>query len=213
MRLTSWTYDEIPSSLDRYQKGLQCDPLSAHIFSKIAKSLDLIQNHDLSLTRDAQYYQKAYSLASLFSIGLRHQSEMKSVTWDGQSILATMEPSVIIHDISHYQLAPPNRRFLVDFGLGAGPETNNKERANGQKMVSFDEANEDEILASLLGIIWETHLGLPSIAAFLEQNWLEGGATELNFLHFIKTVQQLKKKNMIDDKGEPLLTLAQSSSQ
>ena len=34
--------------------------------------------------------------------------------------------------------------------------------------------DQDEMAASLLGIIWEARLGQPALASFLDQNWLEG---------------------------------------
>ena len=37
-----------------------------------------------------------------------------------------------------------------------------------------EEREDDEAMASLLGILWEAELGQPALASFLDQNWLEG---------------------------------------
>jgi hypothetical protein len=84
------------------------------------------------------------------------------------------EAYVILHEIAHFALAPPERRGLVDFGLGPGPDTVDRHAAECAAALSSLAREEDEAAASLLGIVWEAELGQPALASFLDQNWLEG---------------------------------------
>ena len=54
---------------------------------------------------------------------------------------------------SHISCSPgPERRCLPDFGLGAGPDTTEREAAENTCVVSLPERDADEAAASLLGI-------------------------------------------------------------
>ena len=80
---------------------------------------------------------------------------------------------VLVHEVAHWLIAPDDRRVLPDFGLGAGPETGRIEEANAARCVDDTVKEEEELLASLLGILFEAVLGQPAIHSFIEQNWLE----------------------------------------
>ena len=94
--------------------------------------------------------------------------------WDGAALNGETEAYVILHEIAHFVLAPPQRRNLVDFGLGPGPDTIDRDRAERAAALPPSAREEDEAAASLLGILWEAALGQPALASFLDQNWLEG---------------------------------------
>jgi hypothetical protein len=94
--------------------------------------------------------------------------------WDGAALDGDTEAYVILHEIAHFLLAPPERRRLPDFGLGPGPDTTERETAERAAIVKLLERDADEAAASLLGILWEAALGQPALASFLDQNWLEG---------------------------------------
>ena len=94
--------------------------------------------------------------------------------WDGAALDGDTEAYVILHEIAHFLLAPPERRRLPDFGLGPGPDTTERAAAEARRVVSLPERETDEAAASLLGILWEAALGQPALASFLDQNWLEG---------------------------------------
>ena len=94
--------------------------------------------------------------------------------WDGAALDGDTEAYVILHEIAHFTLAPPERRRLVDFGLGPGPDTRERAAAERAAVLSILEREADEAAASLLGILWESALGQPALASFLDQNWLEG---------------------------------------
>ena len=68
----------------------------------------------------------------------------------------------------------------IDFGLGAGPETGLRAEADASQDRARRRRDVEEALSSLLGILWEAELGHPAILAFVEQNWLEGGANAQN---------------------------------
>jgi hypothetical protein len=81
---------------------------------------------------------------------------------------------VILHEVAHFVLAPPERRALIDFGAGPGPDTRDRDGAERAAALPIIEREADEAAASLLGILWEAALGQPALASFLDQNWLEG---------------------------------------
>src|SRR5262249_32785255 len=76
--------------------------------------------------------------------------------------------------IAHFALAPPERRCLIEFGLGPGPDTLDRDAAERAAVLSPLEREADEASASLLAIVWEARLGQPALASFLAPNWLEG---------------------------------------
>ncbi len=94
--------------------------------------------------------------------------------WDGSALDGATEAYVILHEAAHFVLAPPERRRLVDFGLGPGPDTAAHAAAERAVIPPILERETDEAAASLLGILWEAALGHPALASFLDQNWLEG---------------------------------------
>ncbi|MBY0430504.1 MAG: hypothetical protein K2Q10_04850, partial [Rhodospirillales bacterium] len=117
------------------------------------------------------------------------------------------EPSVIIHEVAHFQVAAPSRRPLYDFGLGAGPESGRRGDADAVQQLHGVERDIEEGLASLLGILWEAELGHPAILAYLEQNWMEGGDRRENREHFLKMVEMLRAMHLLDAEGRPTRNL------
>lgn len=94
--------------------------------------------------------------------------------WDGAALDGDTEAYVILHEVAHFVLAPPDRRALVDFGAGPGPDTRDRDGAERAASMPLLEREADEAAASLLGILWEAKFGQPALASFLDQNWLEG---------------------------------------
>jgi hypothetical protein len=94
--------------------------------------------------------------------------------WDGAALDGAVEAYVILHEVAHYLLAPPERRTLPDFGLGPGPDTRDRDGAERAATLATLDREADEAAASLLGILWEAELSQPALASFLDQNWLEG---------------------------------------
>ena len=110
--------------------------------------------------------------------------------WDGVALNGATEAYVILHEIAHFVLAPPERRGLIDFGLGPGPDTLDRAVAERDAVMPPLPRDEDEAAASLLGIVWEARLGQPALASFLDQNWLEG-LDRSAAAHFTGVVAQL----------------------
>jgi hypothetical protein len=116
--------------------------------------------------------------------------------WDGAAFNGATEAYVILHEVAHFALAPPERRGLVEFGLGPGPDTLDRDAAERAAVLSPLAREEDEAAASLLGIVWEAALGQPALASFLDQNWLEGldrGAAA----HFTAVVEALRRRELL----------------
>ena len=78
---------------------------------------------------DAQRAQ-AVELAARLGIETLDEDPAVAFSWDGRFIRTRSEPSVVIHEIAHWQLCTPERRPLYDFGLGAGPESGRVEDAD-----------------------------------------------------------------------------------
>ena len=55
--------------------------------------------------------------------------------WDGAALDGATEAYVILHEVAHYLLAPPERRALPDFGLGPGPDT--RDRAGAERAAAL----------------------------------------------------------------------------
>jgi hypothetical protein len=110
--------------------------------------------------------------------------------WDGGALDGAVEAYVILHEVAHFLLAPPERRALPDFGLGPGPDTRDRVGAERAATVALHDREADEAAASLLGILWEAELGQPALASFLDQNWLEG-LERSAAAHFSAVVERL----------------------
>ena len=179
-----------------FAAGLADDPLAAAVFAAI---LRVPPAGDLAtLSTDPRHHAEAVELCRSFGFGLLDLAPQDHFTWDGAAVAIRIEPSVLIHEIGHYQLAAPARRGLYDFGLGAGPETGRKAEADAVQALFLPERDVEEGLCSLLGILWEAELGQPAVLALLEQNWLEGGASPHNLAHFRKIVRWLAAMGLID---------------
>jgi hypothetical protein len=125
------------------------------------------------------------------------------VSWNGTALRSETEAYVLLHELAHYQLATPERRERIDFGLGPGPETGDRDRA-ARVQTLFGLARErEEAMASLLGILWESELGHPALASFLDQNWLEGAGRPAAAAHFVATLGALTDGGFVDQGGRP----------
>ena len=113
--------------------------------------------------------------------------------WDGAALDPGTEAYVILHEIAHFLLAPPQRRTLPDFGLGPGPDTRSRDAAKRAQTLTLAESEADEAAASLIGILWEAQLGHPALASFLDQNWLEGLERGLAAGHFERVISEVGK--------------------
>lgn len=199
MKLTPIPKDDLPRALARM--GSFTDPASAaaQALGRIAATLaDFDAPYDTPAHRQA-----AVDLAVGLGIPVLDEEPAVAFSWDGTSIRTRSEACVLIHEIAHWLIAPPARRVLPDFGLGAGPETGRVAEADAARCVTDTEKEREELLASLLGILWEAALGQPAIHAFVEQNWLEAWDRPAAADQFCRTVEELVARGLIDTAGVP----------
>ena len=199
MNLTPIPTDELPRALARMDSFLDSAGSAAAALGLIADTFAAVDMHcDTPADRRA-----AIALAVRFGIPVLDEDPAMAFSWDGTVIRTQSEASVVIHEIAHWQIAPPARRALPDFGLGAGPETGRIAEADAARCVTDAEKEREELLASLLGILWEAALGLPAIHAFVEQNWLEAWDRRAAADQFRNTVDALIRRGLIGPDGMP----------
>ena len=97
--------------------------------------------------------QAALDLVMSFGVPVIHEKPSTAFSWDGHAIRTQSEASVLVHELAHWQIAPPDRRHLPDFGLGAGPETGCVADADAARYASDTVKEHEELMASLLGIL------------------------------------------------------------
>jgi len=203
MRLTQIDKSTLPNALARFASHLQPGPQStttaANAFGHIARTAAAFgAPFDTSAHREA-----ACTLAERFGIPTIDQAPAAAFSWDGKFLRTRSEASVLVHEIAHWQLAPADRRLLPDFGLGAGPETGRVTEADAVRRVTDSVKEREELLASLLGILWEAALGQPAIHAFIEQNWLEAWERPAAGDQFRRTIDELSARGLIGADGVP----------
>jgi hypothetical protein len=185
MILTPIPRDALNGLLDRFGGGLS-EPVARGVFTEIrATSPDRAAEPEAEAHRLA-----ALALARSHGIAVHSPQTHCRFNWDGMALNGATEAYVILHEIAHFVLAPPERRGLIDFGLGPGPDTLDRAVAERAAVMAPLPRDEDEAAASLLGIVWEARLGQPALASFLDQNWLEG-LDRSAAAHFTGIVAQL----------------------
>lgn len=205
MMLTPVNHADLAKMLPEFDAALADTPLAQAVFRKITA---IIPDGDLmTLSQDANHHAQGVELCREFGFGILDVNPKDHWTWDGKNVAIQMEPSVLIHEVAHYQLAAPERRNVIDFGLGVGPESGGQAEADAVQTLFLPERDVEEALCSLLGILWEAQLGQPAILAFLEQNWMEGGANTHNVQHFKKIVRWLHDMKLIDCDANPTRNL------
>lgn len=181
------------------------DPVSRQIFGRIA---DPAAAQRATGPDAGRHHAAALELATNFGLALLPGSPRLDFSWNGHALRSETEAYVLLHEIAHYQLASPARRRAIDFGLGPGPETGDREAAERAALVFGLARDREEALASLLGILWEVELGQPALASFLDQNWLEGATRHGTAAHFMHILAELTRLGLIDSEGRPSMRLA-----
>jgi hypothetical protein len=185
MILTPIPRDELDAALDRFAARL-AEPEARAAFAVIrGTSPDRAAGAAVERDRLA-----ALQFARQLGMAAHPPGTACAYNWDGAALDGATEAYVILHEVAHYLLAPPERRALPDFGLGPGPDTRDRAAAERAAALAVLEREADEAAASLLGILWEAELGQPALASFLDQNWLEG-LERSAAAHFSAVVQRL----------------------
>jgi hypothetical protein len=191
MILTPVPREHLAPALDRFMGGLS-HSLSRAVFARIRAT-----SPDRAAGAEAQRHRlAALSFARGFGMAIHPEGTPCRFNWDGAALNGATEAYVILHEVAHFALAPLERRGLVEFGLGPGPDTLDRDTAERAAVVSPLARAEDESLASLLGIMWEAGLGQPALASFVDQNWLEGldrSAAD----HFTAVVDTLRQRGLL----------------
>lgn len=192
MILTPIPREHLGKALDDFMEGLR-DPASRAAFLKIRTT-----SPDRAAPALAEAHRRAaLDLAHTFGVPIHPPEEQCAYNWDGTALNGGTEAYVILHEIAHFVLAPAERRRLVDFGLGPGPDTLDRVAAERAAVLSPLAREADEVAASLLGILWEAELGQPALASFLDQNWLEGLGRSAA-AHFTATLADLRRRGLLE---------------
>jgi hypothetical protein len=191
MILTPIPREELAGVLDRFTADLT-GMLSCEVFERIrATSPDRATGTEAERHRIA-----ALSFARGFGMAIHPEGTPCRFNWDGAALNAATEAYVILHEVAHFALAPLERRGVIEFGLGPGPDTLDRDAAERAAVLPPLEREGDEAASSLLGITWEVALGQPALASFLDQNWLEG-LDRSAARHFTAVVATLRHRELL----------------
>ena len=198
MILTDIGPDRLPAVIEQF--AAQLAPDDRAVFRCIADPANAVR----AAGDDAErHHAEACALAEEFGMTLLPGRPTLDYAWTGRALRRETEAYVLLHEVAHFQLAPPERRHAVDFGLGAGPETGDRDGAERAATVFGLARENEEAMASLLGVLWEVELGQPGFASFLDQNWLEGAGRPGAARHFSAVLAALKQRGLIDAQGRP----------
>jgi hypothetical protein len=206
MILTPIPAPALPDALQVFASGLA--PRDAAVFARLA-----VPHRAARAAGDAarHHHRAALSLAASFGMARLPGPPSAGFSWDGSALRTDTEAYVLLHEVAHFQLAAPGRRRIVDFGLGAGPETGNRDAADRVARLFGIEREREEAMASLLGILWEADFGHPALASFLDQNWLEGAERPGTPAHFAAILKRLRDGGFIDATDRPTRRLREAA--
>jgi hypothetical protein len=191
MILTPIPRDQLADALDRFAGGLEAR-LPRAAFRRIR-----LTSPDRAAGATAEDHRRAaLALADACGMPIQPANAGAPFNWDGAALNGVVEAYVIMHEIAHFLLAPPERRRVPEFGLGPGPDTLDRTAAERAAIVPPLTRDKDEAMASLLGILWEARLGQPALASFLDQNWLEG-LDRSAAAHFTTVVEALHRRRLL----------------
>jgi hypothetical protein len=204
MILTPISPEDLPQALATFAGFLAGNPVAEAAFRRIAASTPAT----LDCPYDTPAHRaQAVELVRRFGLATMDEKPEKAFSYDGTILRTDSEAYVLIHEIGHYQVCAPERRCLPDFGLGAGPETGRAGEADAAQSLFGDRREEEEQMASLLGILWEAEIGQPALFAFMEQNWMEGWQRPGAAGHFAYVIRLLAGIGVIDAEGRPTMAL------
>jgi len=192
MILTPIPAEQLDDALDRFAARLADSKVRVEFERIRSTSADRAEGEAAERHR-----QEALAFARAHGVPAHPPGTVCDFNWDGAALNSATEAYVILHEVAHFLLAPPERRGLVDFGLGPGPDTIARETAELAVALCLAEREAEEAEASLLGILWEAALGQPALASFLDQNWLEG-LERSAASHFAAVLGRLRRRGLIE---------------
>lgn len=124
-------------------------------------------------------------------VELLNENSFENLMWDGKYLRCqTMTIANILHDFAHFQIALDHNRYLKDFGLSIGPDSNFKIEVPEIPMRDcklhqqnklfdnwisysnlFSTHGLQEIFASVLGILWCRKLKINTQKILIEHDW------------------------------------------
>ncbi len=203
MILTPIAIDDLPKAIEAFDAHLAGHGTARAAFRRIAATWPVRPAEQGGGVDTPAQRADAVRLAHAHGIGTLDEAPSRSVMWDGKVIRTDVEATVIVHEVSHWLCATPERRTLIDYGLGPGPETTARKEARADKRLSFEDCMHEEQQTSLLGVLWESELDQPGILAFLEQNWMEHWERPSTAAFFIRHAEGLFARGLIDADGRP----------
>lgn len=152
--------------------------------------------------------QLALSLCKDFKILTTMTRGVKqSIHWDGQTLgIKDDKATDIFHDVAHFQVAHPTRRFSPEYGLGSDVYFKGPKNQALTCQISLAEQELEEKEASALGILWEFSLGCDHQATLEVHGWTVNGQFLLPY-YFTDTLKRLHSKGLISKEGHPLKKL------
>src|SRR3984893_15828677 len=118
MLLTPIPPEALEATLDRFM-GLLTDCFARAVFRRVRMT-----SPDRAVGQEAEQHRlAALSIAHTLGLAIHPEGMPCKFNWDGVALLGAIEAYVILHEVAHFVLAPPERRGLVEFGLGPGPDT------------------------------------------------------------------------------------------
>ena len=118
--------------------------------------------------------------------------------WDGHTIAVSgLGASDIFHELAHWLIAPKTRRRLPEYGLGEAYDTGRKAAANNARAVSEAYAQQEEEMASLLGIAFLGVFGMNVKAALHRHGWLGGCSEHFNQASVWGTIARLNGRGLL----------------
>ncbi|WP_035692127.1 hypothetical protein [Azospirillum halopraeferens] len=198
MILTPVPADRMDEAIRTFAGHLADRPAALAAFRRIAATWPVTGPADTPEQR-----ADGVALAHAHGIATLDEEPSACFMWDGRVIRTRVEATVIVHEVAHWLCAAPERRPLLEHGLGPGPETTRRREARAQQVLTFEQCMHEEAQTSLLGILWEAELGHPAILAFLEQNWMEAWERPGTADWFAGHARELLERGLIDETGRP----------
>jgi hypothetical protein len=190
MILTPIPREQLAAALDRFAAQLE-EAGARAAFAQICATMP----ERAEGAEAEEHRREALAFAGRHGVPVHPPDSRPAFNWDGTALDGDTEAYVVLHEVAHFALAPPERRRLFDFGLGPGPDTRDRAAAERALALPLLEREAEEAEASLLGILWEAALDQPALASFLDQNWLEG-LERSAAAHFTAVLARLRRRDL-----------------
>src|SRR5882724_5621279 len=142
MILTPIPRGALADALDRFMTRLSDRPSRA-VFRRIRAT----SPHRAGGAEAEQHRLAALAIARAFGLAIHPEGMPCKFNWDGVGLSPATEAYVILHEVAHFALAAPERRGLIEFGLGPGPDTLDRVAAERSATVPPLEREADEAAA------------------------------------------------------------------